>query len=147
MGKRKHVATPFPAPPQAPKPPVRTPITEVEGLKVRIAQLRGTINVLNRQLLEKDRFLCDLKEELTKFEDFRDIGNLSIRPGDQVMYDNDTGKYSIERVGAPMGAPPIPPPPGAPPSSPAAPNQVDSPKPGGDNGKGHDAGISAENGG
>jgi hypothetical protein len=84
--------------------PTRTPITEAEGLKFRIVKLKETVNTLNRIILDKDQVICSLKEQLFRYEEEKDVGNLNLREGDNVLMEE--GKYYIERRG---GAPQVPP--------------------------------------
>jgi hypothetical protein len=87
--------------------PTRTPITEADGLRFRIVKLKETVNTLNRIILDKDQAICTLKEQMFRYEEEKDIGNLNLREGDHVMLDD--GKYYIERgCGIPQG-PPVPP--------------------------------------
>jgi len=115
--------------------PTRTPITEAEGLKFRIVKLKETINTLNRVILDKDQFICTLKEQLFRYEEKDDVGSLNLREGDNVAMEE--GKYYIERRGGAPQGPPTPPiqPRTLPDPAKDPGEKVDGKTEGGDNGK------------
>lgn len=90
-------------PPPGPAGSVRQEISETDALKYRLAiqkdnNVKGLMNALEdkKKILQQEQENLQLRINLIRMENKRDIGHLDIGPGDRLVEDN--GKWFIIRA-------------------------------------------------